>query len=127
MGADREGLGRAPRVSMKRGYASLGAGQVHYVEAGEGAPLLLLHSAPRSSRAYRLLLPRLAPHFRAVAPDLPGCGESDPLDGEVTIERMGDAMVEFLDALGIASAHVFGQHAGNKVAAAMAANHPQRL
>ena len=112
---------------MKKAYASLKAGQVHYIEAGQGAPLLLLHSAPRSSRAYRLLLPHLAPHFRCIAPDLPGFGESDPLDGTVTMEALAGTMVEFLGALGIARAHVFGYHTGNKVAAAMASDHPQHL
>lgn len=111
----------------KRGYASLKSGQVHYAEAGEGAPLLLLHSVPRSSRAFRLLQPRLSQHWRTIAPDLPGFGQSDPLDGEVTMERLADAMAGFLDALGIAKAHVFGFHTGNKVAGALAANHPQRL
>lgn len=112
---------------MRRGYAALTTGQVHYAEAGEGAPLVLLHSAPRSSRAFRRLQPRLAPHFRAIAPDLPGFGESDPLEGGVTMEALADAMVGFLDALGIERAHVFGFHTGNKVAAAMAANHPARV
>ena len=111
-------------MNMRRAYATLRSGaQVHYVEAGQGAPLLLLHSAPRSSRAYRFLLPLLAPHFRCIAPDLPGFGQSDPLPGAVTMEALGDAMVEFLGGLEIARAHVFGYHTGNKVAAAMAAAH----
>jgi len=114
-------------MSMQRGYASVRNGQVHYVEAGAGTPLLLLHSTPRSSRSFRKLLPHLAPHFRAIAPDLPGFGESDLLHGKVTMETLGDAMVEFLAALGIDTAHVFGYHTGNKVAAAMAARHPERL
>jgi pimeloyl-ACP methyl ester carboxylesterase len=112
---------------MKRGYASAGTGQVHYVEAGEGPPLVLLHSAPRSARAFRLLQPLLAPRFRTVAPDLPGFGASDPLAGDVTMEMLAGAMVELLDGLGIARAHVFGYHTGNKVAAALAASHPQRV
>ncbi len=113
---------------MKRGYATLKSGrQVHYAEAGEGTPLLLLHSAPRSSRAYRLLLPLLAPRFRAIAPDLPGFGQSDPLGSEVTMEALADAMGDFLRALGIAKAHVFGYHTGNKVAAALAANHASQV
>lgn len=111
-------------MTMRRAYASLRSGaQVHYVEAGQGAPLLLMHSAPRSARAYRFLLPLLAPHFRCIAPDLPGFGQSDPLDGTVTMEALGAAMVEFLGSLDIARAHVFGYHTGNKVAAAMAADH----
>lgn len=111
----------------KRGYAPFTAGQIHYAEAGDGPPLLLLHSAPRSSRAYRLMLPRLAGGFRAIAPDLPGFGASDPLAGAVTMDALADAMVELLDALGVAKAHVFGYHTGNKVAAAMAARHPARI
>lgn len=111
-------------ISMRRGYATLRSGaQVHYVEAGHGAPLLLLHSAPRSARAYRFLLPVLAPHFRCIAPDLPGFGQSDPLPGAVTMEALADAMVDMLASLGIARAHVFGYHTGNKVAAALAAGH----
>ena len=111
----------------RRGYAAIPGGQIHYAEAGEGPPLLLLHSAPRSSRAYRYMLPRLAGTFRAVAPDLPGFGQSDPLAGAVTMDALGDAMIGLLDALGIARAHVFGYHTGNKVAAAMAARHPARI
>lgn len=112
---------------MKRAYANLKHGQVHYVEAGTGAPLLLLHSAPRSSRAYRFLIPLLAPHFRCIAPDLPGFGQSDPLAGKVTMEALGGAMAELLGALGIAKSHVFGYHTGNKVGAAMAAGHPAQV
>jgi pimeloyl-ACP methyl ester carboxylesterase len=112
---------------MKRGYASIKSGQVHYYEAGQGTPLLLLHSAPRSARAYRVLLPLLAQNFHCIAADLPGFGNSDPLHGEVTMEAFGAAMAEFLKALGIPKAHVFGYHTGNKVAAAMGAAQPQSI
>ncbi|MSQ57527.1 MAG: alpha/beta hydrolase [Limnohabitans sp.] len=109
---------------MRRSYSSIPSGQVHYIEAGQGAPLLLLHSAPRSSRAFRFLIPQLEQHFRCIALDLPGFGESDPLEDNVTMESLGDGMIEFLASLGIVRAHVFGYHTGNKVAVAMAANHP---
>lgn len=113
--------------TIRRGYATGRSGQIHYAEAGHGPTLVLLHSAPRSSRSFRYLLPLLAPHFRAIAPDLPGFGHSDPLPGEVTMEGLAGAMIELLDALGLRSAHVFGYHTGNKVAAAMAAEHPGRV
>ncbi len=112
---------------MRRAYSSIPSGQVHYIEAGQGAPLLLLHSAPRSSRAFRFLIPQLAQHFRCIAIDLPGFGESDSLKGKITMESLGDAMIEFLASLSITKAHVFGYHTGNKVAAAMAANHPHSI
>jgi pimeloyl-ACP methyl ester carboxylesterase len=100
---------------------------VHYFEAGEGAPLLLLHAVPRSARCFRRLLPLLAPHVRAIAVDTPGFGQSDPLPGKVTMESLAGAMIELLDALGIDRAHVFGLHTGNKVAAAIAADHGPRI
>lgn len=107
----------------RRRYADLSYGQLHYVDAGRGEPLLLLHSAPRSSRAYRFLQPRLAERYRVIAPDLPGFGASDALPGSPTMEAFGTAMVALLDALELPRAHVFGYHTGNKVAAALAAEH----
>src|SRR5689334_16210766 len=80
-------------AGMRRAYASIASGQVHYAEAGEGPPLLLLHSVPRSARSFRLLQPRLAHAFRTLAPDLPGFGQSDALGGEVTMEALAGAMV----------------------------------
>jgi pimeloyl-ACP methyl ester carboxylesterase len=112
--------------SSRRGYAHTPRGAIHYAEAGSGPPLLLLHATPGSYRAYRELLPRLAPDFRAIAVDTPGFGASDPLAG-VTIEGLAQSLVELLDALGLPRAHVFGLHTGNKIAAALAARWPERV
>lgn len=114
-------------AGIRRAYAQLAHGQIHYCEGGQGVPILLLHAVPRSARSFRRLLPRLASHFRAIAPDIPGFGYSDPLSGEVTMERLAGTMVSFFDELGIDRAHVFGLHTGNKIAAAMAADHPRRV
>jgi len=61
-----------------------------------------------------------------------GAAQAQPLaDAAGRCERLGAtlgaAMGEFLSVLGIPKAHVFGYHTGNKVAAAMAADHPQRV
>ena len=113
--------------AIKRAYADVPHGQLHFLEAGAGPVLLLLHAVPRSARLFRNLLPVLAPHFRAIALDLPGFGQSDPLPGEVAVEGLAQVVVDLLDSLGITKASVFGIHTGNKVAAAMAAAHGERL
>lgn len=108
-------------------YATTPDGQVHYAEAGAGEPLLLLHASPRSHRAYRHMLPLLAPRFRAIAVDTPGFGGSAPLPGPVTLPALAASLVQLMDALGIERAHVFGLHTGNKIAAALASDWPDRV
>lgn len=108
-------------------YAQTARGAIHYAQAGSGAPLLLLHATPGSYRAFRQLAPLLASKFRTIALDTPGYGNSDPLPGEVSIEAMARSVVALLDALELPRAHVLGLHTGNKIAAAMAAQWPDRV
>lgn len=51
--------------------------RTHYIEAGSGEPLVLLHGFPETSYAWRKVIPRLSTHFRVIAPDMRGCGDSD--------------------------------------------------
>jgi pimeloyl-ACP methyl ester carboxylesterase len=100
---------------------------VHYTEAGQGEIVLLIHQSGRSSRMFAELVPVLAPHFRAVAIDLPGFGSSDSLPENATIEDLGDVCADVIAALGVTSAHVYGHHSGNKVATALAVRHPSAV
>lgn len=110
-----------------RGYASTRGGQIHFAEAGEGPPLLLLSESPRTHRQYRRLIPLLAPHFRVIAPDYPGYGNSDPLPGEISVKGVTEAIVQFLDALKLPKARIFGLHTGNKIGTCLAADWPDRV
>ncbi|MSO65725.1 MAG: alpha/beta hydrolase [Alphaproteobacteria bacterium] len=112
---------------MKRGYADTTLGQVHYRYGGSGSPLLLLHPGPRSSRYYWRLAPLLARHFSVMAPDTLGFGNSDPAPAAVTIAALADNIAEFLDRLGVARAHIFGMHTGNKIATALAVHRPEKI
>jgi pimeloyl-ACP methyl ester carboxylesterase len=109
------------------GYARTRRGLLHYAEAGEGPPLLLLGAVPRTYRCFRRALPLLAPRFRAIALDAPGFGNSHPLPSPTSVAAVAECLVDFLDALGIARTHVFGLHTGNKLAAALAAGWPERI
>jgi pimeloyl-ACP methyl ester carboxylesterase len=73
---------------------------IHWTEAGEGRPLLLLHGWPTSSFLWRNIIPHLSPHRRVIAPDLPGFGDSDkPLDRANDFElhrRVLDGLLDHL-------------------------------
>src|SRR5437762_13345457 len=51
--------------------------RMHYLTAGSGPAVLLLHGYTQTSRMWRPLIPRLAEHFTVIAPDLPGIGALD--------------------------------------------------
>jgi pimeloyl-ACP methyl ester carboxylesterase len=108
-------------------YVQTPRGALHYAEAGEGPPLLLLHATPRSHRAFRHMLPLLAPHFRAIAIDAPGYGASYRLPGSVDMAWFGESLAQILDGLGLERAHLFALHTGNKIAAAFARDFPDRI
>jgi len=116
-------------VTIRRAYADLPHGQVHYAECGaaDAPPVLLLHQTPRSWAEYRDVLPLLGAHHRAIAMDTAGFGESDALPGAPSIEAWAQVAVQLLDALGIASAHVVGHHTGGVIAADLAARHGARV
>jgi pimeloyl-ACP methyl ester carboxylesterase len=111
---------------MKRGIADTRQGQLHYHTAGDGPPLLLLHPTNLSSRFFLKVMP-LLPAFRTYAPDLPGFGYSDPIRDQPDIRAFARTVSEFMDALGLQKAHVFGLHAGNKIGAVLAQYWPQRV
>lgn len=77
------------------------AGKVHYLDEGEGRPILFLHGNPTWSFLYRGIIIRLRKHFRCIAPDYPGFGLSDhPQDYRYTPEEHADvvrALVQELD------------------------------
>jgi pimeloyl-ACP methyl ester carboxylesterase len=116
-------------MTIRRAYAALPHGQVHYAECGAaGAPaVLLLHQTPRSWAEYRAVLPLLGERYRAIAMDTAGFGESDALPGAPSIEAWAAAAVQLLDALGIARCHVVGHHTGGVIAVEMAARHGARV
>jgi pimeloyl-ACP methyl ester carboxylesterase len=104
--------------------ASVDGLALHYLMAGSGEALVLLHGYAETSRMWRPLMPSLAAKFRVVAPDLPGIGDSAvPGDGldMLTAARRIHALVR---SLGIEKARVVGHDIGLMVAYAYAALFP---
>lgn len=102
-------------------------GTLHYHEAGEGPPLLLLHgSGPGVSgwANFGANLPVFAKHFRCLVLDLPGYGRSDAVAGHPVMVG-ADAVRDFLKALNIPKAHILGNSYGAIVGTNVAANSPE--
>jgi pimeloyl-ACP methyl ester carboxylesterase len=62
--------------NIKSNYADLGDGIVHYLTAGKGDPLVLLHGIPQTSYEWRYVIPMLEDKFQIIAPDLRGLGDN---------------------------------------------------
>lgn len=112
---------------LRRGYADTPLGQLHYMEAGSGPALILLHQTPRSSDEFVELMPLLAPHFRVVAMDMYGFGLSAKPEGAQTIEQYAAGVFALADALAIGPFSVLGHHTGSIVAAEVGAADPTRV
>ena len=93
---------------------------------GDRPAAVLLHGIGASKDHWPRLTRRLAPRLRVVAPDLPGYGESD-VAGDLSTSGLADAVVQFLDALGLDRVHLAGAAMGGRIAALVAARHPDRL
>jgi pimeloyl-ACP methyl ester carboxylesterase len=111
---------------MRRGYVDGPHGQMHYVEAGQGDVILLLHQTASSSTMWGRSMPRLAERYRVVAPDNPGFGLSDPPDSKPEFADYADSVLAVLDGLGIERAHAVGFHTGASIALELVARHPER-
>jgi pimeloyl-ACP methyl ester carboxylesterase len=112
-------------MSLTHHYARLSGVVTHYVTAGSGTPVLLLHGWPQSWWEWRHVIPALAERYRVIAPDLRGLGDSArPLEGCDFRTAAEDFRELLIDHLGIASAHVVGHDLGGPTAFALAAAHP---
>lgn len=115
-------------MKSRKGYADGPDGQVHYRDAGEGLPLLLLHQTPCHLGQFDPAWPLLVgAGIRPIAVDTPGYGQSDPTRGTPTIAAYARAAAAVLDHLGLDAAAVLGHHTGAATAAELAVAEPARI
>ena len=112
---------------MKRAYADIPEGQMHYRVEGEGKPVLLLHMAVASSDEFTRVMHFISKKYRAIAVDFMGFGDSDPAPREYQIIDHARTIISFMDALGIDKAHIAGQFFGAEIAVELAVNWPERV
>ena len=98
--------------------------KLHYLTAGHGPTLILLHGYTQTSRMWRPIIPLLAEKFNVIAPDLPGIGDSAiPKDG-LDMKTAAIRVHALAKSLGVDKARVVGHDIGLMVAYAYAAQFP---
>ena len=114
---------------VRHGRARVNGIRMHYVTAGQGEPLLLLHGTPKTSHYWYKLFPLLTEHFTVVAPDLRGFGYTDrppAAEGYDSLTNATDA-AELMAQLGHDTYHVHGEDRGAEFAYVLAASFRNRV
>ncbi len=101
--------------------------KIHYITAGKGPLVLLLHGFPQFCYAWRHQIPALAGQFQVVAPDLRGYGDTDKPIGvsEYQSDVLAADIAGLIHALGYQKAHIIGHDWGGAVAWRLALDYPQ--
>ena len=107
--------------------AEVDGAKLHYMTAGHGTPLILLHGYAETSLMWKPIIPVLAERFTVIAPDLPGIGDSDiPADG-LDMKNAAVRIHRLAKSLGVQKAEVVGHDIGLMVAYAYAAQFPTEV
>ncbi|MDQ6681568.1 MAG: alpha/beta fold hydrolase [Pseudomonadota bacterium] len=89
--------------------------QLNHVRRGSGRPLLLVHGLGGTWRSWSLVLAPLAAQRDVIALDLPGFGASAPLDGEVSIRTLADAVSAFISEQALDGVDAVGSSLGGRI------------
>jgi abhydrolase domain-containing protein 6 len=102
--------------------------RVPYLEGGQGETLLLLHGFGAEKDHWTQVARFLTPHFRIIAPDLPGFGESSRRsEANYGLDSQLDRIAEFIRTLGLSNFHLGGNSMGGYLAAMYAARAPDQV
>jgi len=105
------------RLQQKK--ISTSGGMIHFIDAGDGPVLLMIHGVPTSSWLYRKMIDELQSDFRVIAIDLLGYGSSDKPDandGNYSALKQADYVHQVLEALDIADYNLLFHDMGGLVA-----------
>jgi haloalkane dehalogenase len=121
--ADLPGFPFEPRYAEQDGL------RMHYVDEGEGDPVLLLHGEPTWSYLYRKLIPPLAEVARVVAPDYFGFGRSDkPTAREwYSFDRHYESIARLVEELDLRELTIVVQDWGGPIGLRLAVEQPERV
>jgi len=108
---------------------------IHYLDQGEGEPLVLLHGGFVSTNpiwtgvpvAYASHMDALAEHFRVIAPDTRGCGRTRHTDGPISFDLLADDVAALIDSLGLERPLIAGFSEGAITATVVGIRHPDAI
>ena len=109
-------------------YVSVGEVTIHYVRAGQGPPMVLLHGWPETWFQWRHVIGPLSKHFQIIAPDLRGLGDTTRPSGGYDKRTVSEDVYKLVhDHLGLKDIYLVGHDWGGPVAFSYAAAHRQAV
>lgn len=116
------------RITHRKAYADGPFGQLHYMSAGRGRPLVMIHQSPDSMVQFEPVMSLLAERgVHAIAVDIPGYGMSDTPDHPPSIAEYARIVPALLDHLELDQASLLGHHTGALIVTQAALDYPQRV
>jgi pimeloyl-ACP methyl ester carboxylesterase len=110
--------------ALERHFADIDEVSIHYITAGKGEPVVLLHGIPQTSHEWRYIIPHLTKRYSVIAPDLRGLGDSSrPAGGYDKRTIANDIWRLVHEHLGIDKFFLVGHDWGGPVAFSLAAQH----
>ena len=119
--------GQVTDETIRTRTAEIDGAKLHYMTAGEGTVLILLHGYAETSLMWKPIIPALAKRFTVIAPDLPGIGDSDIPSNGLDMKSAAIRIHDLVKSLGVQKAEVVGHDIGLMVAYAYAAQFPAEV
>jgi pimeloyl-ACP methyl ester carboxylesterase len=109
-------------------WVEVDGGRMHYVDEGEGRPVVMVHGTPTWSFLYRHVVAALAPTHRVIAPDLLGFGLSDkPREADYRPAAQARRLGSFLDRLEVNAITLVVHDFGGPIGLSYAIEHPENV
>jgi pimeloyl-ACP methyl ester carboxylesterase len=116
---------RTKIAQAKSNDANVNGIRLHYVTAGQGEPIFLLHGYPETHHTWHKVIPILAQQFKVIAPDLRGLGDSERPASGYDKRTIAEDIYQLGRSLGYKSIYLVGHDYGGTVAYFLAAAHPE--
>ena len=123
----RKTRARKPAQKIESRFANVNGVRLHYLAAGAGDPVILVHGYAETSHMWRALIAELAAAHTVIAPDLRGFGESSKPAGGYTKAEMAADVHALARSLGYERIQIVGHDIGLMVAYAHAAQYPSEV
>ena len=117
----------SPKFPFESNFIEIKGSKMHYVDVGEGDPVLFLHGQPTSSYLWRNIIPHLQTKARCIAPDLIGMGLSDKPDIDYTYHDHYEYLEKFIEKLELKNITLVIHDWGSGLGFHYAKNHPDNI
>ena len=101
--------------------------QLNYIEQGQGKPLILLHGNGESCDYFEQQIAHFSPHYRVIAIDTRGHGQSPRGEKPFTIKQFAEDLHDFMNEKGITKANILGFSDGGNIALTFALKYPEKV